>query len=286
MLGLCLGGMGWGVLSTSAQPARPQADGAANPTAVFIPHYWDARRRLDPVELPATRVIRLMVDDEYPPFHYANADGTLAGFSVDLARAACAELKVACTIQARRWDTLLASLQEGRGDVIAAAMRVTPQIRASFNVTAPYHRAPGRFLARKDEPLNEVIPETLGERSVAVVAQSAHHAFLRDEFPAAKLNAVSSVETALDLLRTRAVDFVFADALALAVWLNGEQSRDCCTFKGGPFLSRRYFGEGVGLIMRKEDVQLRRAFDQAFAKLAEKGVYGEIYLRYFPISLF
>jgi hypothetical protein len=37
------------------------------------------------------------------------------GFNVDLARAICEELGVTCTIQVRRFDTLLAALESGAG---------------------------------------------------------------------------------------------------------------------------------------------------------------------------
>ena len=51
------------------------------------------------------------------------AAGLPIGFNVDLARAICEELSVACTIQVRRFDTLLDALAEEReipaGDVLA-----------------------------------------------------------------------------------------------------------------------------------------------------------------------
>ena len=69
------------------------------------------------------------------------------------------------------------------------------------------------------------------------------------------------------------------------MWLAGEESGDCCVFKGGPYTESRYFGEGVGIAVRKEDADLRRAMDWALARLAARGVYAEIYAKYFPVRV-
>ena len=43
----------------------------------------------------------------------------------------CEELKIACTIQMRRFDTLIASLDENRGDAVIASIAATPETRAA-----------------------------------------------------------------------------------------------------------------------------------------------------------
>ncbi len=259
---------------------------AAVAETVWIPGYWDARRKPEKPEASAIRVIRFLVDDEYPPFHYATPDGDLAGFSVDLARALCGELKLACTVQARRWDTLADSLAEGRGDAIIAAMRITPELRARFRVTQPWHRSPARFIARKDAEATEMSEEALKEKRVAVVAGGAHAAFLREHFPGVAALETASLDEALTRLRGGAADFVFADGATLALWLGGAASGGCCAFSGGPYLDSRYFGEGVGVLVRKDDAALKKMLDYALAATAANGTYAELYLKYFPVGFY
>ena len=57
-------------------------------------------------------------------------------------------------------------------------------------------------------------------------------------------------------------------------------------FRGGPFIDPRFFGEGVGIAVKTGNVALRRALDYALARLARHGIYGELYLKYFPIGPF
>ena len=76
------------------------------------------------------------------------------------------------------------------------------------------------------------------------------------------------------------------DGFALASWINGSDSGNCCTFQGGPFTESRYFGEGIGIAVKKNNDTLRLAFNWALFRLWEKGRFIDLWLRYFPISPF
>ena len=82
------------------------------------------------------------------------------------------------------------------------------------------------------------------------------------------------------------IDVAFADGLTLSVWLNGELSANCCSFFGGPYCESLYFGEGVGIAVRTDDNELRLALNWALARLVSKGIYSELYLKYFPIGFY
>ena len=63
-------------------------------------------------------------------------------------------------------------------------------------------------------------------------------------------------------------------------------SENCCAFSGGPFVESRYFGEGVGIAVRKGNDLLRQSLNWALFRLWEKGRYTELWLRYFSVSPF
>lgn len=253
---------------------------------VKIPNFWDPRASQERPEIAATRTIRFLTDDEFPPLHFAGPDGNPTGFSVELARAVCEKLALTCTVQVRRFDTLLDALGDGRGDAVAAAIPITAMVRRRFSPTQPYFRFPARFAARKDRNQPEPGPATLNGRTVAVVAGTAHEAYLKSFFPQAKVTSVPELGRAQDLLRAGEADYVFADGVALALWVGGGESAECCALAGGPYLESRFFGEGIGFLLRPEDETLRRAFDYALQKLHDEGRYAELYLRFFPVSPF
>jgi polar amino acid transport system substrate-binding protein len=253
---------------------------------VTVPGFWDPKHRPERPDLSRLTSIRFLTEEDYPPFNFRGPDGQPIGFNVDLARAICLELGLTCTIQVRRFDTLLAALEENRGDAIIASLAITPELRQRLAFTDRYYRTPARFVAAKDFPGDDVTPERIAGRRVAVVSGSAHEAYLRAFFAETAIQSQPNLEAALVSLKRGESDLVFADGIALAFWLNGTGSERCCEFRGGPFTESRYFGEGVGIAVRRDNEQLRRALNHALFRLWEKGMMADLYLRYFPVGFY
>jgi polar amino acid transport system substrate-binding protein len=227
-----------------------------------------------------------LTEYDYPPFNYAGADGQPSGFNVDLARAICEEIKVQCTIQARRFDTLLDALNRNGGDAIIASLAVTPDMRRRVDFSDPYYRTPARFVSRKAVEIENVRPADLERKKVAVVAGTAHEAYLRALFTEADIQPYPSSDEGRAALKRGEVDLVFDDGISLSFWLNGTDSAGCCVFRGGPFLESRYFGEGVGIAVRRGNELMRLAVNWALFRIWENGKFTDLWLRYFPISPF
>jgi polar amino acid transport system substrate-binding protein len=269
-----------------AQPAAPPSRPSVAAGPVTIPGFWDPRRRPERPDLSRLTLIRFLTEVDYPPFNYAGPDGNPAGFNVDLARMICEELKIACSIQMRRFDTLLQSLAENRGDAVMASIAVTPDARGLADFSDPYYRTAARFVSRRDVAVPDVRPEQLEGREVAVVAGTAHEAYLKALFTEVDLRSYPTPEQAREALKRGDVDLLFGDGISLAYWLNGTDSQNCCAFRGGPFISSRYFGEGVGIAVKRGNEPLRQGFNWALFQLWEKGRFSDLWLRYFPISPF
>lgn len=271
-----------GALWLAPVPAYPQL-GAGK---VMVPGFWDPNRRPERPDIARLGPVRFMTEEDYPPFNFTGPDGQPIGFNVDLARAICTELSLTCTIQVRRFDTLLSALEENRGDAIVASLAITPELRKQVAFTDRYYRTPARFVAAKDVPTGDITPEQIIGRRVAVVGGSAHEAYLRAFFAETAIQPHPSLEAALAALRDRKADLVFADGIALAFWLNGTGSAGCCEFRGGPFTESRFFGEGVGIAVRRDNDLLRLAINHALFRLWEKGIIADLYLRYFPVGFY
>jgi len=277
------------VLVASGGGERPAAaaEGAvAQPRPVVVPGFWDPRRRPERPDFSRLQTIRFLTATDYPPFDYTGADGNPAGLNVDLARLICDEIKISCTIQIRPFNTLLDALADNRGDAVMASIAPTTETRRRVDFSDPYYRTPARFVARIDSRIDEVLPERLEGKKVAVVAGTAHEAYLKTMFTEAEVRPYPNAEAARDALRARDVDLLFGDGIALAFWLNGSDSGGCCVFRGGPFLESRYFGEGVGIAVRHGNDLLRLTLNWALFRLWEKGSFTDLWLRYFPISPF
>ncbi len=252
----------------------------------FVPQFFDPKQRLEKPDMTGITTLAFLSDDDYPPFHFIGKDGQLTGFNIELARAICSELKLNCTMQARRWDTLLNALDQKQGDAVIASIASTLALRQRFAFSAPYYRTPARFAVYKDIFTSDPTPQTLSQRNVGVVAGSAHEAFLKLFFPLTSRKTYSDSGALQLALKRKEIEIIFSDAIALSFWLNGSEADGCCMFLGGAYAESRYFGDGVSIALRKNDEKLKMAIDYALAKLERNGVFTTLYLKYFPIGFY
>jgi polar amino acid transport system substrate-binding protein len=271
---------------SAARTVWAAEDTAVQSPGVAVPGFWDPRRRPERPDLTRIQSIRFLTDVDYPPFDYAGEDGNPVGFNVDLARLICDEIKVACTIQARPFDTLLDALNDNKGDAVIASITATAEMRMRADFSDPYYRTPARFVARVDSPIGDVLPELVAGKKIAVIVGTAHEAYLREMFTQADVRPYASAEAARTALKYKQVDLLFGDGIALSFWINGTDSGGCCAFRGGPFVDGRFFGEGVGIAVKRGNDVLRQAFNWALFRQWEKGSFTDLWLRYFPISPF
>jgi polar amino acid transport system substrate-binding protein len=255
-------------------------------TPVFVPSFIDPQHHIEKPDLVGFRILHFLTSDDYPPFNFAAPDGSLTGFNVDLARAVCEELKIACSIQARSWDTLVPALLDNAGDAIVASLAITEKSREQIDFTVPTMKTPARFAARSGLAPADVLPETVGSRKIGVQVGTAHAAYLAAFFPRATVKTFTDPDSLRAALKMGDIDLMFADGIATALWLNGTGAANCCVFAGGPFTESRYFGEGSGIALRKGDVVLQQAFDYALENLTARGVMADLYLKYFPVGFY
>ncbi|QKV19357.1 transporter substrate-binding domain-containing protein [Oricola thermophila] len=269
--------------------------GAALAAAAIPARAEDAPRLFDPndrgarFDLSGLVRLRFLTTLDFPPFNFADPQGRPVGFNIDIARAICAELDIEakCEIEAMPWEELDPALDGLRGEAIIAGHRITAGLREARAVSAPYFRFPARFAAR-----NGFVPDStdmtrlvLGKQ-VAVVRGSAHAAMLRAWFPDAVAVEFDTPAETYDALASSETEYVFGDGVAMSFWLASPKADGCCRFVSGPFISDHFLGPGISIVMRKDSARMIPVIDSALLALEEKGIYEEIFTRFFPLSPF
>ncbi len=253
-----------------------------------LPLMFDARERLARPDLSTIVRLRILTTVDFPPFNFTDQTGRISGFNVDLAREICAELKLEakCQIQALPFDELEKTLEANGGEAVMAGIAVSPEKRERFLFTRPYIGIPARFAKNRSADIPGDTAAALAGREVGVVKETAHEAMLKAFFP--RITAVP-FETDAEMtaaLKDKKVDAVFSDGLRLPFWVASEASQKCCTLFDGPYLSEKFLGEGLSIMVRRTDPILVAAFDQALAELSRNGRLQDLYLRYFPNGLY
>lgn len=253
-----------------------------------VPNFWDKHERFVKPDVSDIPRLRFLTTTDFPPFNFIDRNKRLTGFNVDLARAICHELGMIkrCQIQALPWGELEAALKKGEGELVLAGTAISEESRKKYNFSRPYFHIPGRFVTLQDGGLREPVYDNLFKKMTGVVAGSAHEAYFSKVFGERKFTPFPSRTDALEALQKGEVDAVFSDGLSLVFWLASATSKNCCRFVDGPFLSEKYFGKGMAVAMPKGNEKLKAAMDFALKSINDKGLFTELYLRYFPIGMF
>ncbi|MCM8612258.1 EAL domain-containing protein [Accumulibacter sp.] len=85
--------------------------------------------------------LRVLIDDNYPPYVFRDAGGTLTGYLVDLWRLWEERTGVRVELQASDWETAQRRMAERQGDVLDTAFR-TPERERSLDFSPPYETIP------------------------------------------------------------------------------------------------------------------------------------------------
>jgi polar amino acid transport system substrate-binding protein len=244
-------------------------------------------RHIDPTApVPALRAvgtIRFITDDDFPPFSYRDAFGSLTGFNVMLAEAVCADLRLTCEFVPRPWEGLMAALQGGEGDAVLAGFTISRDMLDAALFTRPYYRSLARFAVRRGT-LSGIDQDTLAGKKVGVMAGTAHEAFIEAHFPGLEIRPFDDETAAREALRTGDIDALFDDALRHMFWLASPASRDCCGFAGGAYLDPAYFSRPLAMAVKRGDNDLREVLDYGLDRVQISGEFARIYRLFFPMS--
>ena len=265
-----------------APQGRAIAQGAA------IPAYWDEKERLPKPDLSGVARVRFLTTIDFPPFNFLDGEGRLTGFNVELARAICRELAIAarCQIQGLPWAELDAAMEAGQGEALIAGTAVTAQSRERYAFSRPYLKFPARFAVPRASAMAEPMHRAVAGRRIGVIAGSAHETMLRRYFPQARVVTYARPHWLHDDLHDGKLDAAFGDGMQLSFWLAGSSADNCCRFAGGPYLAPEFLGYGLAIATGRDNETLARAFDQALREIGVKGVFAELYLKYFPVSFY
>lgn len=248
-----------------------------------LPNHFDPNVRDTAPNLAPVPAIRFLTTADFPPFNYRDAAGELIGFNIDLARGVCAEINVACTIQAWPWEQAANALADNQGDALIAGLALTPENGDRFDFSSLYLMLPGRFVTRVADARG-FAPENLTGSVVSVRRGTTHAAFIARYLPGVTLAEFNSEIEALAALQNGEAKAYFGDAMRASFWLN--ENVGCCDFAGAPYFRPDLFGEGLAIAIRAGNDSIRQAIDYALLRLDQQGTLDELYLRWFPVSFY
>jgi polar amino acid transport system substrate-binding protein len=230
------------------------------------------------------RRVRIASEGARPPYNYLE-NNKLAGFEIDLAQGLCARMKISCTFIAQNWDGLIPGLLAHQYDAIMAAMEITDEARQKIAFTKPYIRMPSAILTLKAHATLDTSPAGLVGKNIGVESGGSHQAYAEDTYKQSQIHPYASLEEAILDLGEGRVDLVIGDKDAIVSFMRNRKEGECCIIAADVPRDAAYFGEGIGIGLRKEDKSLKALFEKALDSSVADGTFARIKAKYFDFKI-
>jgi len=230
--------------------------------------------------------VRIGVEGAYPPFSYVTPDGELAGFDIDIAKALGAAMGAEVELVAQDWDGIIPALLAKKYDAIIASMSITEERKKKVAFAGKYYQTPAKFVCKKGS-MTEFSKENIKGKKVGVQRATIHDNYLTDNYgeDVEVVRYGTQDEAYLDLVAGR-VDLLLADSVALSDGFLKKPEGQDFQFIGPDLTDKKWFGDGAGIAIRKEDQDLVEKFNQAIDKIRADGTYKKIQDKYFDFNVF
>ncbi len=230
------------------------------------------------------QTVRIASEGARPPYNYLE-NNKLAGFEIDLGRDLCARMKVSCSFIAQDWDGLIPGLLARHYDAIMAAMEITGEARKKIAFTKPYIRMPSAFMTLKQGAALDMSPAGLVGKAIGVELGGAHQAYLEDVYKRSEIHPYATLEEAILDLGEGRLDAVIGDKDAIAEYMKTRKEAQCCVLSADVPHDPAYFGDGIGIGLRKQDKALKAMFEKALDFSVADGAFAKIRAKYFDFKI-
>ena len=165
-------------------------------------------------------------------------------------------------------------------------MSITEERKKKVNFSNKYYVTPAKFVRKKGSGI-EINDASLKGKSVGVQRATVAENFLRDNFgKIVKVKAYATQDEAnLDFVSGR-LDLLVADSVVLMEGLLNTDSGKNAEFVGPDYTDSKWFGDGIGIAVRKGDSELLAMLNKAIAQIRADGTYQKINAKYFDFDLY
>lgn len=251
---------------------------------LFSVRYWGRPDEESQKESSLARIRRLgvlEVGNDLSLLPWADVDpqtGEPIGGEVELARLVGKKLQVKVELVNRSWDYIIEDLLNRRFDVIMAGMSITEERKKRVDFSDPYFTIGQVLTVRKDSGIKSVAD--LAGKVVGVMAATTSEAYAKSLPGVAEIITYESANTASMYpdASSGQVDAVIFDSVA-SYWHVRNHPESNLEVLPEPLTVEDY-----GIVLRKEDQELKEALNKAIFEAKEDPEYQQIISRWYVLS--
>lgn len=224
---------------------------------------------------PSSEREKLIVgtDVGFEPFEYIK-NGETVGFDIDLVQEMANDLDRELVIEQVAFDGLLAALQAGRIDVVAAGMTATEERAKSVNFSDPYYEASQMIIVKRDN-LEIKSKADLAHKKIGVQLGTTGDEMVGEIEDAEKVQ-FPAVPAVLQELSNGRIDAVILDNAPAEKYLKNKPELK--------MLTEKLSAENYALAFNKKDVEILRGANRTIARIKQDGTYDSMLDKYFQVG--
>ena len=172
-------------------------------------------------------------------------------------------------------------------DAVLSSLAITPERLKSVDFTNKYYATPARLAMKAGTVLNDPLADLKGKK-IGVQRASIYDRYATAVFAPAGAEVVrysSQNEIFLDLTAGR-VDATLADVVNIDDGFLKTDAGKGFALVGPDYTEAKYFGDGVGIAVRKGDKAMAERFNKAIAAIRANGKYQEVQNKYFQFNVY
>lgn len=215
---------------------------------------------------------------DFPPFEFIGSDGSITGFDVEMTTSILEDAGYTVEVKDIAFDSLIASLQNDKIDVIAAAMTITDEREQQIDFSNPYYEADQSILVKVGNDLNLSTNKDLQNYTVGAQTGTTGASWI-------ETNLVDNGTMATD-------DFKRYETYTLAVLDLANENIDAIVLdkpvaesyvknQNVEIVMTIITGESYGLGVREGNNKLLEEINSGLATLMESEEWDELILKYF-----
>ncbi len=218
--------------------------------------------------------LTIATDTNFPPFEYKDPKtGNHTGFDVELWDAIAKNIGVTYDLQPMDFNGIIPGLQSGQIDAGIAGITIKPKRLKVVDFSDPYYNA-GLLLLVKSNTNDIKKVEDLKGKLVATKLGTTSEDFLKKNANAKEVKLYPNNDAMFMELMMGGVDAVMFDSPVIANYVR-QVGKDKVKVVGPLYMGQSY---GIGFPKGSELVGKVNA---ALKALKEKGIYRELYLKWF-----
>ena len=230
-----------------------------------------------------SKVLRVGVDDSYPPMEYKDADGkTTIGFDIDVATELAKRMGYTSGVKfiSNDWAGIFDALETGKFDVIISSVSITPERKAAHALTNAYVANRQVLVATKANPKGISTPVMLAGMKVGCQVGTTSEVALQKLVDGNTMTAQSDLVTyptvtaPFDDLAAGRIDAVMVDIVVAKYYIKNNPDKYVQTWLDVK-------GEPMAMCFAQVDTDLRDQANTIIKQMQDDGTMKTISEKWF-----